>query len=124
MRVNPDRDFKLLLEAVDDGEGFHRRDEPCHVFQHDGVGTHLLQLHAHLDELGHGVRRTAGVANRAVCLRTGRFTGVDRALHVSRVIERVKDPENIHPVIGARLDEGCDHVVGEVGVLNDILPAQ
>ena len=57
-------------------------------------------------------------------LGAGAFGGLDGAFHVPRVVQGIEDAEDIHAVLGGGVDEGVDDIVGEVGVLDDILAAQ
>jgi len=45
-------------------------------------------------------------------------------LDVSRVIQRVEYPEDIHPMFGGHGHKRFHHIVGKIGVLDDVLTAQ
>ena len=113
-----------MLEAIDDIVGVLRRDEARHILEDHGMGAHLFNFTPHLDELIGVVDGAGGVADGAVSLRSGSARRFDGALHVARIIEGIKYPENIHTVLGGATDESFDHIVGKVGVLHDVLPAE
>ena len=101
-----------------------RRDDAGHVLDADGVAAHFFQLDAHLHEGLDGVDRAGGVADFAA----GVFAAVEHRLdggdQVAGVVERVEDAEHILAGGGVGAHEGLHHVVGETGVLHDVLAAQ
>ena len=66
------------------------------------------------DRIGH---RALGVLADLERRRDGRF-------EVPYVVHRVEYAEDIHPVLGGRLDKGFDDVVGVVAVTEDVLGAE
>ena len=48
----------------------------------------------------------------------------DGRFQIARVVERVKNPDDVHPVGAHAPDKRFDHVVREAGVLDDVLAAQ
>jgi hypothetical protein len=88
------------------------------------MGAHLFNFTTHLDKFIGVVDGTGGITDGAMCLGTGSACRFDGALHVAGIIEGIENAENIHAVLGGAEDESFDYIVGEVGILHDVLPAE
>lgn len=91
----------------------------------DRVGAAVRELPGRLHQGGDGVNRAHRVTDGA--LSSVLACGLDRAQgdgEVLRVVERVEDPEDIHPVLGGLLDEPADDAVLVMTVAEQVLPAE
>ena len=52
------------------------------------------------------------------------FYLLHRTLHVPYIVERVKDPKDIHAVFIGRSDKPVDHVIGIMAVPDKVLAAE
>ena len=122
--MNPDRNIDFLFQPGDDIMGDLWWNESGHVLDDDCGGSHFGELHTQIDKALGVVDGTRGVADHAV----GLFARVDRCfdgeLHVAGVVQGIEDTEDIHAVFGGGIDKGLDNIVGEVGVLHDVLAAK
>ena len=57
-------------------------------------------------------------------MRTGLFHLLHRALHVPDIVERVKDPEDIHAVLIGGCNKTVDYVIGIMARPDQVLAAE
>ena len=119
-----DRHADRRLEAADELVRVHRREQPGHVLDAEGVGAEILQASGQIDEPVNAVHRARGVADRGLHVLVRAADGGDGGFHVADVVQGVEDAENVHAVGGSPLDEGVHHVVGIVAIAHQILPPQ
>ena len=95
-----------------------------HVLDADGVGAHFLQALGESGVAFDGVYRGDGVADGGLGVFAGFLHGLHRYHEVARVIEGIKDAEDVDAVDGHAFDAFFDDVVGIVAVAEDGLAAQ
>ena len=122
MSVNPDRNTDDLFESNDNVFGCLRWDETSHVLDDDGIGSHFLKLSAEFDKAFDVMHWAAGVANHTVSFFSCGFGSFDRKFHIARIVQGIENTEDIHAVFGGSMNKCLNHVIGEVGVLDDVLP--
>ena len=86
----------------------------------------LRKLHVVLERIFVAlfVEEIAGVTNRAFANGVGVLHGLHRGLEVGQVIERIKDPENIHAVLGRMFHKRLYDVVRIIGVTHRVGAAE
>ena len=67
------------------------------------------------------MNRADRITDRALNMSPRLFTGFNRGLHIPRIIQSVKDPEDCNPVLFCFETEGPHHIVGIVAVTKQIL---
>ena len=126
------RDLDGLLDRLDDGVGVIGGTHPGHVLQADRIGPHRLDLLGELHVIIQVEDRAAqaplgqGVAHGALEVGHESFffsvhQGLDRNLPVAYVVERVEDPEDVHPGLGSVTHEPVGEIVGVVPVSHQVL---
>ena len=68
--------------------------------------------------------RRRRVADRPLGVSAVLLHALDRLLEIARIIERVKDAEDVHAVLARERGEALDDVVRIVLVAEDVLPAE
>jgi hypothetical protein len=124
VRVHNDGNAEAFFQTLDDFVGLHGGDEACHVFHANGITAEVGDGFPLLNELFHRVHRARGVANHPLGMLAHCFDRFDGLGNVAHVIERIKGSENIHSVLGGTADKSFHHIIGEIGVLDNVLPAK
>src|SRR4051794_5136384 len=70
------------------------------------------------------VRHVTGIANASLDDATGGVYGIDAQFQIANVVQRVKDAEDIDPVLFGAFAEFIDNIVGVGCVSNSICTAQ
>jgi hypothetical protein len=68
--------------------------------------------------------RADGVAELTAGVFAAVLDCLDRGPQVANVIQRVENPDDIHPIPAHAVHKGLHHIVRKAGVLDDILSAQ
>ena len=125
-----DGDADGLFDGLHQVKGVVGGKQSGHVLDAEGIGSHLLQDLGLLDEVVQVEDRPAHVRFRNRVADTGLevlpfvLDGLHGRLKVALVVDGVKDPENVYPLIGGMVDKGRYHVVRVVPVSHQVLPAQ
>jgi hypothetical protein len=122
--VHDHRQRMPLLDRLHQLVGDPRCQQARHVLDANRVRTELDQFVGERRQLGRRVHRAGRVANRTLCVLAHRLHGANRGAEVAGIVERVEDAEDVHAVLRRAAHESLDHVIGEAGVLDDVLPAQ
>ena len=122
--VQDDRNAEALFQRGNQLVGHFRRDQAGHVLDADRLAAHVDEGLAELDEGLGRVHRADGVANLAPRLLAGRQGRTHSCGKIPRVVQGIENAQHIHAAIGRAVDESLDHVIGEAGVLHDVLPPQ
>lgn len=124
MGVEGDGEADVLAELGDHVVGDAGGDDAGHVFDADRVAAEVAEFGAHFDKGFDGVDGAGGVADFAAGVFAAGFDRLDGGGEVAGIIEGVEDAEDVLAGGGVGANEGFDDVVGEGGVLDDVLPAQ
>ena len=112
----PERRHELARRA--------RREDARHVLDRQRVDAHRRLLLRKLHVVGDRMDRRRRVADRALRVPAVLLHAFDRLLEVARIVQRVKDAEDVHPVLARERGEALDDVVRIVLVAEDVLPAE
>ncbi len=122
--VHDERDRVARLDRLDQVVGDARRKQASHVFDADRIAFHRDEFVGERGQFLRRVHGAGGVTDGALRVFAGGLHGADGGAQVAGVVERVENPKDIHAVLRGAAHECFDDVVGEAGVLNDVLPAQ
>ena len=122
--VNPHREIAGLLDGFGQRSGLCRGNQTSHVLDDDGIGPHIGDFLGQVGKVLKVMHRGGGIADGAVSLCAGFLGSLDGGAHVLRVVQAVKDTENVHAVLGAQFHESLHHVIGVVSVAHEVLSAQ
>ncbi|MPN29330.1 hypothetical protein SDC9_176783 [bioreactor metagenome] len=119
MQVNGKSDG--FLQPPYQGVGCHGGQQVCHVFDADGVGAHLRELLGKRDEMNLVMDGRDRIGDGGLRKTAVLFYAADGLFHVSRVVQRVEDPDDVNAVFDGFCAEGVHHVVGVVSVAQNAL---
>ena len=125
VRVDLDRHLRHRLAKR--GDEFARgtgRKDAGHVLDRERVDAHRFLLLRELDVLRDGVDGRRRVAERALRVAAVLLHACDCDFEVARIVERVKDAEDVHSVLTGKRDKTVDDVVWIVLVAEDILATE
>ena len=125
-RVRMQLNFQVSLgfQAGNQLESVIRRQYTGHVFNGDGVCTHVFDLFGQIDPGFQRVNRTGGVRQCALGVFALLFHCFQCGVQVARVVHGVKNAENVHTVGRSALNELFNHVVSVVTITQQVLTAQ
>ena len=101
--VQVHREVDLLFYGPDEVIGILGGDQAAHIFDANGVAAKLCQLDGELGKLLIAVHGADGVAYSGLDMLVHLLGSLDRSLHISYIIDRIENPENIDPVLGCSL---------------------
>ncbi len=122
MDIDGDADF--LLQRADQMVSGIRSEQARHIFDADGIRSHVHQLMGQMQIIGIFVIRADRIDERALRMSAGSLRGLHGTFDVADIIESVEDTDDIDAVGDTALDEFRDHIIGIVVVAEDILPAE
>lgn len=127
VRVNMDRKFGMgLSNSTDKQSSSLGLEETGHILDTKNVDTFLDERVGELEVVLKGVLGLLGVGNvtritdSAFNDTTSLLSGIDTNLQVFKVVERVKDSENIETGLNSLLGEVIDGIVGVRGVTDSV----
>src|SRR5690554_1602679 len=122
--LHVDRDIQFFLQTTDQLIRYVRLENARHVFDRDGISTHIgdffRQLNPHVD----GVHRTGGIGDGTLGMLAGFTNRLDDAVHVARVVHRVKDTEHVNAIFGGTLTETINHIIRVMAIAQQVLTTQ
>jgi len=124
MRVQMNRQFGVLFDFRDQIKNRLGNQETRHVFNADDIRPHVLQPFGHLDVQLDVVDRADGVADGPFDGFLAFFYCVHRRFNIAKVIQRVKNPEDVHAFVCRVFDKTLNDIVGVMPVAHTVLPAQ
>ena len=95
-----------------------------HILDADGGDAHLLQILHHLDVLLQSVDRAGGKADGAGGVSALLHGLINGDLQIARIVQRIKDADDVDAVLHRVLHELADHIVGVVLIAQDVLAPQ
>ena len=122
----PISSFKRLHQLI----GGVRTAHAGHVLDGEEMRAHFFQFLRQLDVIFEGilgalrVEDVAGVTNCRLANGVGFLHRFHGHLQIRRVIERIKDAENINALCGGVLDEAGHDVVGIIGITDGVGAAE
>ena len=122
MQLN--RDFNCFFQNGYQFGCFVRKQKTCHVFDTDGVCTHVLNVFCHLCPVIQGVSITQGVRQCYLCMSFFFVCCFDCGLQVTQVIHTVKDTDDIDTVCDGFLYEIFYHIICIWTVSQDVLSTE
>ena len=122
--LHVNRDVQLFLQTADQIKGHVRLENARHVFDRDGVRTHVGDFFRQLDPHVDGVNRARGVGNGALGVFAGLANSLDGAIQVTGIVHRIENTEHVHAILGGTLTETVNHIIRVMTVAQQILAAQ
>ena len=119
-----DRHIDLALQALDKGVCRFRQQEVGHVLDADRVRTHLDQLLCQLDEVVLIMNGADGITQRRLTDATVLLRITNRCFQVSRIVQRVKNTDDVNAVFNGLAAELLHHIVRIVLVAQNVLAAE
>ena len=124
------RNFGDLLQGCYQFIGVIRGYQACHILDTEGVRAHLfdnLRLLYIVLEVVHFTAHTPlgqGVADAALDVLAGFLDGPEGRLEVSRIVNRIENPEDVQTAFACVEAELSHDVISIVSVANDVLTAK
>ncbi len=124
MRVKHHRYLNILLPSPDNFRRYIWGHQSSHILEANRVAAHRRHLNTLLDKALNRMHGTRRIANHPLCVLPCLFGCLYGSGNIPQIIQRVENTEDIHPVLGRALYKSLHHIIREVRVLHNILPAQ
>src|SRR4051794_23301185 len=111
MHVDQRRITTLSLDPFHEVVGWLRLEKPRHVFNADGIATHLYKLFGHFDERRDRVDRRNCVADGSLRVLPRLLYRLYRCLQIADIIQCVEDAEDVHAIFGSACHETFDYTI-------------
>ena len=122
--VDIHRDAQGLLELLDQVIAGIGGQQTGHILDADRVGAHLLEGLGVGGEILVVVHRGQGVADAALYMRALLVGRLDRGLQVARIVQRIKDTQNVDAICNGLLYKIFNRVIRIRTIAQHILAAE
>ena len=112
------------LECADQLLGFIGNEEACHILDADGVGAHVLDILGNVHPVLLVISGTDGVGQSDLGVAALFLAGFDRSLKVAKIVQAVKDTDDVDAVGNGFLHEILDNIVCIVAVSQKVLATE
>lgn len=113
-----------LPHGLDQLEGPVRGQQARHILNADGVRTQLFHFFGELGEIVQGEDRARRIADSCLGMAPVFLGRLHGGLQISRIIQRIEDPDDVDPVFNRLGHEELDEIVRIVLITQDILPTE
>ena len=124
MRVQVDGHIQLVFERGHKTVSVVRQEQVRHILYAEDVGAHRFELPAELDVILVVVHGTGGVRHRGLYRAARLFGRLDGGLEVARVVQRIKNTQDVDTVFHGKLAELAHDVVAVMTISEKVLSAQ
>ena len=118
------RDIDILLELCDQVIACLRAHDAGHILDAQGMASHGLELLAEFNILLECVNRACCIADCALRMSACLDALINGGCHVLRVVQGIKDTDDVDSVFNGLADERTDRVIGIMTVAEDVLSSQ
>ena len=119
-----DRNIHRFLQFADERVSGRRQEQVRHILDTDDVCAHLDEVLCLLYEVFFVMYRARRIAQCRLACAAVFLNRTHRALHISYIVQRVENTNDIDAVLDHSSTEGLDHVVCIVTVSQKVLRAK
>ena len=124
MGVNLNRDLYAFLQSGHKFCGLYRNQKSCHIFDTDGICTHIFDFFCNVLPVIQGVGITQGIGQGHLCMSLFLIGCFDSCLKISDIIQTVKNTDDIDTVGDGFLYEVFHHIIGIMAISQNILASE